>query len=121
MRASAYSQNRRVSKIVILKLLKKLNLMNADTFCERWFGLDQLTNAEKEKAKNAWGYRAKCVRLLSSVLRKPENTVDKWGSRFERMPKDLESALIYADSIRLQIQDLPRNLLNLYLERTEEN
>ena len=94
--------------------------MKADPFCERWFELDKLTDSEKKPAKSAWGYRAKCVRLLSAVLSKPENTVDKWGSRFERMPKDLESTLTYADSIRLQIKDLPQNLLDLYLERMKE-
>ncbi len=93
--------------------------MDADTFCERWFEIDNLTKEEREKAKKIWGYRAKCVRLLSAVLKKPTNTVDKWGSRFEKMPKDLESTLFYADSIRLQIQTMPQDLLELYLERNQ--
>ena len=42
--------------------------MDANTFCERWFEIDKLTNQEKEKAKKVWGYRAKCVRLLGAGL-----------------------------------------------------
>ncbi|VEP17812.1 conserved hypothetical protein [Hyella patelloides LEGE 07179] len=79
----------------------------------------KLTNQEKEKAKKVWGYRAKCVRLLSAVLKKPTNTVDKWGSRFEKMPKDLESTLFYVDSIRLLIKTMPQDILYLYLERNK--
>jgi hypothetical protein len=93
--------------------------MDADIFCERWFEIDKLTEFEKEKAKKTWGYRAKCVRLLSAVLNKPTNTVDKWGSRFEKMPKDLESSLFYADSIRLLIKTMPQDLLYLYLEKNQ--
>ena len=91
--------------------------MDANTFCERWFDMDKLTEQSKEKAKNVRGYRAKCVRLLSAVLKKPTNTVDKWGSRFEKMPKDLESTLFYVDSIRLLIKTIPQDILSLYLER----
>ncbi len=93
--------------------------MDANTFCERWFEIDKLTKFEKEKAKKVWGYRAKCVRLLSAVLKKPTNTVDKWGSRFEKMPKDLESSLFYADSIRLLIKTMPQDLLYLYLSKNQ--
>jgi hypothetical protein len=93
--------------------------MDANTFCERWFEIDKLTEQEKEKAKKVWGYRAKCVRLLSAVLKKPTNTVDKWGSRFEKMPKDMESTLFYVDSIRIQIKTMPQDILYLYLERNQ--
>ena len=93
--------------------------MDADIFCERWFEIDKLTQREKEEAKKVWGHRAKCVRLLSAVLNKPTNTVDKWGSRFEKMPKDLESSLFYADSIRLLIKTMPQDLLYLYLEKNK--
>lgn len=112
--------NERVSKVVTLKKLKELGWMDADTFCERWFGLDQLSDDQTEKAKNAWGYRAGCVRLLSAVLRKPEKTVGSWGARFEKMPKDLETTLAYADSIRQQIQASHPDLLKLYLEREKK-
>ncbi len=93
--------------------------MDANTFCERWFEIDKLTKEEKEKVKKVWGYRAKCVRLLSAVLKKPTNTVDKWGSQFKKMPKDMESTLFYADSIRLLIKTMPQDLLSLYLERNQ--
>ena len=93
--------------------------MDANTFCERWFEIDNLTKEEREKAKKVWGYRAKCVRLLSAVLKKPTNTVDKWGSRFEKMPKDMESSLFYADSIRLLIKTMPQDLLHLYLSKNQ--
>ena len=35
----------------------------------------------------------------------------------EKMPKDMESTLFYADSMRLQIKTMPQDLLYLYLER----
>lgn len=100
----------------ILSVLNDLTRMRADEFCQRCFGLDKLSEAEREAAKNVRGYRAKCVRLLSKVLGKPENTVDKWGARFEQMPADYEQTLSYADAIRIMLQNIPEELIHLFLE-----
>lgn len=106
----------------ILSFLTDLTRMRADEFCERSFGLDRLPESDRDAEKSVRGYRAKCVRLLSKVLSKPENTVDKWGSRFENMPADYEQTLSYADAIRVMLQSVPEELIHLFLEnlnRTE--
>jgi len=100
----------------ILSVLNALTRMGADEFCERCFGLDKLPEADQEDAKNVRGYRAKCVRLLARVLGKPENTVDKWGGRFENMPSDYQQTLSYADAIRIMLQNTPEELVQLFLE-----
>lgn len=100
----------------ILSVLKALSRMGSEEFCERCFGLDHLPEADRETAKNIRGYRAKSVRLLARVLGKPENTVDKWGARFENMPADYEQTLSYADAIRVMLQNTPEELVHLFLE-----
>ncbi len=42
--------------------------MDTETFCDRWFGLDELEPEEREQRKQERGYRARCVRILSAVL-----------------------------------------------------
>ena len=76
--------------------------MNADKFCDRWFGFDAMSKEERMAAKGQWGHRQQRVRVLSIILDKPENTVSAWGADFERMPKDLEFALAAVDAMCLQ-------------------
>jgi hypothetical protein len=91
--------------------------MNAETFCDRWFGIDQLELEERERVKQERGYRARCVRVLSSVLKKPQKTVGNWGSKFEGMPEDYRATLAYADALRIQLKAAPDELLDLFLEQ----
>jgi hypothetical protein len=101
----------------LLDFLRLLIRMDAEEFCERWYGLDLLEPDSKEKAKQVRGYRAKCVRLLCTVLQKEERTVNNWGPQFERMPSDFKVTLAFVDAIRLQIANLPEDLVNLFMER----
>ncbi len=91
--------------------------MDTETFCDRWFGLDELEPEEREQRKQERGYRARCVRILSAVLKKPEKTVGNWGSRFEGMPEDYQATLAYADALRVQLKAAPDELLDLFLEQ----
>lgn len=108
---------RTISEVRLLEVLRLLIRMQAEEFCERWYELDLLEPHLKEEAKRVRGYRAKCVRLLSTVLQKEEKTVNNWGPRFENMPPDFEVALAFVDAIRLQITSLPEDLVNLFMER----
>lgn len=94
----------------------RLKNVTAEEFCEHWFGLHLLSEEERAVQKNERGYRAKCLRLLARVLGKPENTVDSWGKRFERMPQDLQVALRYANALRLHLMNTPDALLSLFVE-----
>ncbi len=122
MIVKAALRRKKMTEIGVLKILSAVSIMDAETFCDRWFGLDKLEPEEKEQIKRERGYRARCVRILSAVLRKPEKTISNWGSRFEAMPEDYQVTLIYADALRVQLQASPDRLLSLFLERrsTEE-
>jgi hypothetical protein len=91
--------------------------MEATEFCERWFGIHDLPDDQKREVVSQARYRAQCVHLLCTVLQKPHKTVRNWGQQFERMPEADQTALLYADALRQQIEiadDL--GLLELYLE-----
>lgn len=117
MTVKAALRRKKMTEIEVLKILSAVSIMDAETFCDRWFGLDELEPEEKEQIKRERGYRARCVRILSAVLRKPEKTISNWGSRFEAMPEDYQVTLIYADALRVQLQASPDRLLSLFLER----
>ena len=89
--------------------------MDAWEFCCRWFDIDK--NEEPER-----GYRAKCVKLLAQVIGLEVNTVERWGSNFERMPDQYRSTLSYADTLRQIIQAASgqRSLLDAVLERLKD-
>lgn len=94
--------------------------MDAETFCDRWHRLDQLSNEERSKARSKHGYRAKCVRLIAAVLRVEESTVNSWGARFERMPEHYQTSLAYADVIRQNLQaSADTSLLDLFLDQQQ--
>jgi len=95
--------------------------MKAEEFCDRWFELDKLPPDERDLERQARGHRARCVELLCEILKKGKTTVDKWGARFEQMPKDCEATLAYADAIRLQLNAAPEELLNLYVQQRSLN
>ena len=116
---SAYvmmSRSEAVSERRILSGFRLLFVMDADQFCDRWFGLDILPVSEREKIKKSWGYKSKRVRLLSEILQKPEKTIHNWGSNFENMPNDCKPTLIYADALRIQLKAAPEVLLKILLE-----
>lgn len=89
-----------ISEVTILRALQGLRLLSAEEFCERWHGLERLSEADRNQAKVKWGYRAKCTRLLAAVLQLKEETVSAWGSTFERMPISHQVTLAYADVLR---------------------
>jgi hypothetical protein len=72
MLSSSVSGCEGMSRVKVLDVFKVLTRMKADEFCDRWF---ELNSAERESVKLARGYRANCVRSLSSVLKKPEKPV----------------------------------------------
>lgn len=110
----------KISEVAILIALREMELIDAQTFCDRWHKLDQLSEAERVQAKSKYGYRAKCVRLLSAVLRVKESTVNSWGDTFERMPEHYKVALTYADGIRQTISTSDNTgLLDLYLNEPD--
>lgn len=111
---------RKMNEITLRMRLKELR-MQAQDFCDRWFGLDDLPPEEREAERQVRGYRAKCVRLLAEVLQKKDSTVDKWGANFERMPPDHEPTLAYADALRLQMSATPESLMKLFLDRRNES
>ena len=110
-------QRKKMTVTAVLSILSAFPRMDADTFCERWFGFDQLEPEEKERIKQERGYRAKCARVLSTVLKKPYGTVDSWGSRFDGMPEDCKATLVYADALRVQLKAAPEEFLDLFLEQ----
>lgn len=110
------SRSKAVSERKILSVLRSLFVMDADHFCDRWFGLDSLPISEREKIKKSWGHKSKRVRLLSEILQKPEKTIHNWGSNFENMPDDCKPTLIYADALRIQLKAAPEVLLRIFLE-----
>lgn len=110
-------RHKKMTETAVLSILSAFPRMKAETFCERWFGIDHLKPEEKERIKNERGYRAKCARVLTTVLKKPYRTVDSWGSRFEVMPEDCQATLAYADALRVQLKAAPDELLDLYLEQ----
>lgn len=117
MVGTAALRRKKMTETAVLKILSALSSMDAETFCDRWFGLDQLEPEERERIKRERGYKARCVRILSSVLKKPEKTISNWGSRFEGMPEDYKVTLAYADALRVQLKASPDELLNLFLEQ----
>lgn len=110
----------RISQVTILTALQRLKTMDAWTFCDRWFGINQLPPQEQDAARSKRGYRAQCVRVVATVLGLQESTVDEWGTKLERMPENPhQKALAYADVIRQQIQaSQSTDLLDLYLKYT---
>lgn len=115
-------QPSKISEVTILRVLRGLKLMDAETFCDRWFGLDQVPPDDRHQEKQKYGYRAKCVRLLVEVLRVEESTVNAWGSRFDRMPDHYKPALLYADAIRQNLQaSAGTSLLDLFLNQQDQN
>lgn len=110
-------RHKKMTETSVLTILSAFSRMNAETFCDRWFGIDQLEPEERERRKQERGYRAKCARVLSVVLKKPYKTVDSWGSRFETMPEDAQATLAYADALRVQLKAAPNELLDLFLEQ----
>jgi hypothetical protein len=113
----AILRHKTMTETTVLSLLSTLSRMDAETFCERWFDIDQLAPEVKERQKQERGYRAKCARVLSTVLKKPYRTVDSWGARFEGMPDDSKATLAYADALRVQLKAAPDELLDLFLEQ----
>lgn len=106
----------KLSEVAILSALRDLELLDAQTCCDRWHRLDHLPDSDRLQARAKYGYRAKCVRLLSAVLRVKESTVTTWGENFERMPEHYKTALLYADVIRQTLSaSNSRGLLELYL------
>ncbi len=102
----------------ILETFKAVTLvvMDAETFCDRWYSLDTFSTEEREEAKRQRGYRAKCKRLLAAVLHKPETTVDSWGADFERMPDDCKITLSYIDAFRMQLKSAPKEIVDAFIE-----
>lgn len=87
----------KISEVGILRVLSSLGRMEAQEFCDRWFGDD-------EELKGKRGYRANCARLLSQILGVEFNTVDSWGKNFERMPKEHQRTLLFADGHRASLK-----------------
>jgi hypothetical protein len=110
-------RHRKMTQTNVLSILSAFHRMDAETFCDRWFGLDELEPEEREQKKQERGYRARSVRILSAVLKKPEKTISNWGSRFEGMPEDYRATLAYADALRVQLKAAPDELLDLFLEQ----
>lgn len=105
-----------LSEVAILIALRDLELLDAQTYCDRWHGLDHLSDLDQLQARSKYGYRAKCVRLLSAVLRVKESTVTTWGEHFERMPDHYKPALLYADVLRQTLSASNQSgWLDLYL------
>lgn len=113
----AIPKHKKMTETAVLDVLRAFPRMDAETFCERWFGIDQLEAKEREQVKQERGYRARCVRVLSAVLKKPQKTVGNWGSKFEVMPEDYKVTLAYADALRVQLKAAPDELVSLYLEQ----
>jgi hypothetical protein len=113
----AMLRRKKMTETTVLSILSAFPKMDAERFCERWFGLDELEPEQREQKKRERGYRAKCVRILSAVLKKPEKTVSNWGSQFEMMPEDVKATLTYADALRVQLKAAPDELLELFLEQ----
>lgn len=110
-------RRKKMTETAVLSILSAFPRMDAETFCERWFSLDRLDPDKREQIKQERGYRAKCVRILSAILKKPQKTVSNWGSRFEAMPEDYQPTLAYADALRIQLNAAPDELLELFLEQ----
>jgi hypothetical protein len=106
----------KLSEVAILIALRDLELLDAQTCCDRWHRLDHLSDLDQLQARSKYGYRAKCVRLLSAVLRVKESTVTTWGENFERMPDHYKPALLYADVLRQTLSASNQSgWLDLYL------
>lgn len=69
--------------------------MKARDFCREWFGVDP----EQERV---WGYRRRCVELLSRVIGLEQDTIERWGSGvdFDKMPSQYENTLAYAIALK---------------------
>lgn len=52
------------------------------------------------------GYRALCVKFLASILNVAPSSVERWGSRFERMPEWARRQLSYLDLLAHPRADL---------------
>ena len=86
--------------------------MDAWEFCVRWFEADEYEQKER-------GFRAKCVKLLAQIIGLEVNTVERWGSNFDKMPDQYRSTLSYADTLRQIIQAASgqKALLDAVLDR----
>lgn len=82
-------------------------------FCRNWFEADETMEA-------SWGYRAKCIDLLSKVTGVSPVTINNsWGSGidFPNMPSVYRKTLAYADVIRYTLSGLrDSDLLDAVLE-----
>lgn len=117
MFVTATLRRKKMTETGMLSILSAVSRMDAENFCDRWFGLDEMEPEQRKQIKQERGYRARCVRVLSTVLKKPQKTVGNWGSKFEEMPTDYQATLAYADALRVQLKAAPDELLNLFLEQ----
>lgn len=95
----------RTKKYVSLENTLGASSVKPREFCSRWF------NATPEDEQER-GYRAKCVQLLSRILKVKSETVNqKWGSGidFAAMPPQYEVTLTYADTLRSIFITVNRN------------
>lgn len=84
-------------------------------FCRRWFGLEdtkengrpRFTEEQILAMESEYGYREKCINLISQLLKIKPNTVHRWGKgvSFNKIPNDkrqkYEIYLGYIDAIRV--------------------
>ena len=84
-------------------------------FCRRWFGFEvvnengrpRFTKGQIEAMESEYGYREKCINLLSKLLKIKPNTIHRWGKgvSFDKIPVEklrrYEIYLGYIDAIRV--------------------
>lgn len=68
-------------------------------FCERWLGLEKMSELKRCEIVHGFGFRSQCNQILSSALGLSPETPKKWGADFEKMPQvyryRLAQALFY--------------------------
>jgi hypothetical protein len=86
--------------------------MEAWEFCREWY-------QPTEEEETSRDYKGRCNKLLARVLSQSEESVKRWGSRFERMPQNHKQTLSYIYSLRkvLEITSAHKDILASVLEQ----
>lgn len=105
-------------RLTNLESLATAKTVQPRQFCRKWF------NATEED-EQVYGYRAKCVKLLSQIIGVEPHTISsKWGAGidFEKMPEQYQRTLAYANSLREIYDNVSQDghLMEVILDRLKK-
>jgi hypothetical protein len=132
------AQSQEVINKILRLCMKKQFHTNPRAFCRQWFGLERThqnghlcyTKEQILEIECEYGYRERCIRLMSKILKIKSNTIQRWGKgvSFDKIPPEqrekYEACLGYFNLIRLIlicIYELDQEILEKLLTKIENS